>query len=250
MGVQEALRRLYQVDQQLRGLESRLDGARRHVRTQTQKLDQLNLQRQALVSQLQHTKASAGNLENEARVADERISRLREQMNNAKTNKEFSALLLEVNTLKVDKGKLEEQALELLTKADDLSKQVADLDGTIEQHQKIRQMAEAELASRQAEVGDQLESLKRQRAEAAGQVPHRALEVFDRMAATFEGEAMAAVVEADRRRMEYTCGGCYMLVPIERVNQLATADDVVTCASCGRILYLELETRQSMGTSK
>ncbi len=248
MGLNEALSELNLVEQQVRGLESRLDGARRMVRAQEIKADQLTQQHHELTSQLKHTQAQAANIENDVKGAEQRIATLREQMNSVKTNKEYSAMLVEVNTLKTDKGKLEEQALELLGQVDQFQSEIDELDKVLADQSKVKAHAEKELADRTAEVGERLAELKLERAEKAKPVPPEVLDIFERMAENFDGEAMAPVVEQDRRRMEYICGGCYMTIPVEMVNRLITQDKLTRCTSCQRILYIEQELKAEMGT--
>ncbi len=247
MGLHDTLHALFLVDQQVRGLQSRLDSAAQLVRTQNAKIDQRTRQRDEIADRLKHTQATAANFENEANAAEERIEKLRQQMNTATTNKEYSAFLLEMNTLKVEKGKVEEQALEELTRADALKADLDEHEAKLTEQQRIRERAETELAERKADVSGRLEELKAERAEAAEKVPSNALAVFDRLLNMFDDDPMAPVIETDRRRLEYNCGGCYMQIPIERVNQLATQDEVVQCPSCQRMLYLEAELRESMG---
>jgi len=246
MALNDALRQLHTVDQQLRGLESRLEGARRHVRAQQTKLDQLKQQEAELQDQLRHAQTSVASMENEIASADEKIERLREQMNSVKTNKEYSAMLVEVNTLKADRSKLEEKALEEMSRVDALKSELEQVQSKIADQQRIKDHADKELADREAEVGDRLAELKTEREQAASHVPAEALQVFDRLAETYEGEAMAPVIEEDRRRMEYTCGGCYMQIPVEKVNLLVSSDDLVRCSSCARILYFESELKETM----
>lgn len=250
MGLNTALRELYLVDQQVRGLETRLDGARRHVRAQQVKMDQLNQQVNELSEQLKTAQAKAGTMESELAGIDERVNKLREQMNAVKTNKEYSAMLVEVNTLKADKGQLEEKALEVMSQVESLQTQLTELQAKTEDQKKIKALADKQLADRQAEVGDQLANLKAQREQAASHVPPDVLAVFDRLADNYDGEAMAPIIEEDRRRLEYTCGGCYMQIPIERVNQLITQDQIVRCTSCSRILYIEPQLKEQMTGSK
>jgi len=247
MGLNEALRNLYLVDQQVRGLESRLEGAEKRVRMQQVKLEQLHQQRDELASQLRHAEAHAATLENEINSKDAKIAQLREQMNSVRTNKEYSAMLVEVNTLKADRGKIEEQALELMGQIDAYKEQMAALEGQVAEQEKVKELAERELADRHAEVKEQLERVKAERAEAASQIPPEALGAFERLAETYEGEAMAPVIEEDRRRMEYVCGGCYMQIPVEKVNLLLSQDQMVRCSSCQRLLYLEPELKEAMG---
>ena len=51
--------------------------------------------------------------------------------------------------------------------------------------------------------------------------------------------------------MEYTCGGCFTLLPVESVNALITkTDQLTTCGTCNRILYVSAELRESLAASK
>ena len=174
------------------------------------------------------------------------LCKLREALNQAKTNKEYSAMLVEVNTLKVDKGKIEEQALELMGQIEQLKAEVAEVEAKVAEQQKIKSHGEAELESRTAEVADQLEQLKEKRRVAAEAVPAKALDIFEKMAESLDGEAMAPVEQEDPRRLEFNCGGCYMSIPIEQVNRLGSSDTLVQCTSCRRILYLSDELRGSL----
>ena len=247
MALHESLKKLYLVDQQVRGLQSRLDVAQRQVNLRETRIDQLQQSQSDLRDQLQHARAEAALLEEQVGGLDEKIGRLREQMNNAKTNKEYSAFLLEVNTFKADKGKLEEQALEQMNRAEELKKQVDELQDKIDEQQKLKEVADRELAAREAEVGDRLAELNAEREEAGSQVPPEALAVFERLADSMDGEALASIQADDHRRMEYSCGGCYMQLPIEIVNRVISKDELVRCPSCTRILYIEAETLEAMG---
>jgi len=236
---------LYLIDQQVRGLSRGLNAAATHVKSQQAKLDQLNAQLAEVNDQLRHALAAAGSLENDAAAVSQRIDKLREQMNSAKTNREYSTFLVEINTLKLEKGKVEEQALEQLTRADKLKADVEALQSKVIEQQRIKAHAEQKLAERRAEVGDQLEQVKAKRETAARQIPANALVVFERLCETTDGEALAEVTREDPRS-DYTCGGCYMALPMERVNLLATTNELVRCPSCARILYLATETRAAL----
>ena len=243
----EALHELYLVDQQVRGLQSRLDSAQAHVRAQNNKLEALNKQLTDLSDQHRQAQATEANLENEVKSIEQRIAKLRDQMNSAKTNKEYSAFLVEVNTFKADKAKVEERALELLGESDKLADRMNQLKAQVEDQLKLKTHAQGELEKRRAEVGEDLDRLNAKRAEAAAKVPDAALAVFEKLADDTDGEPMAPVEQDDPRRMEYNCGGCFMAIPAEVVNRLATQDNIVLCTSCGRILYLAKTMREAMG---
>ena len=108
----EVLRQLFKVDQQVRGFQSRLEGATGRQKQQRQRLDQLEQQKKELTDQIQHVQATANGLEHQAQDVELRVGTMRERMNTVTSNKEYSALLIEVNTLKNNKSKLEDEALD------------------------------------------------------------------------------------------------------------------------------------------
>ena len=46
-------------------------------------------------------------------------------------------------------------------------------------------------------------------------VPNHALDIFKRVAETFDGQAVAAVEQQEGKAVAYTCGGCFMGIPTE-----------------------------------
>lgn len=246
MSVQEKLRSLFLLDSQLRGIRSRLDAAINRLGKQKGKLEQLERQRSELAEQLKQNQVKSASLEMQVAEVDARVTTLRTQMNSVKNNKEYSALLIEVNTLKLEKGKVEEQTLEQMSKVEQLKQEATDLDARAAEQAKLVGVAESEVAQCRAELGQQLDDLTARRNQAEQEVPPEARAIFNKLCDIHEGEALAVVGEESRRHMEYTCGGCYMLLPVERVNALMRRpDDVICCPSCGRILYMEEELKAS-----
>ncbi len=239
MALQDKLRQLFLLEQQVRGLRSRSQSAEKRLDLQNTRLQRLEQQKAEVGDQLKHAKAKAADLEHQSRDIEDRVAKLREQMNSVRTNKEYSALLIEVNTLKLEKGKLEEQALEAMGTCDTLAAQFNDLDTQATEQGKLVTAAKAELQVAKEEVGGRLDEVTAQRDAASEEVPVEARATFEKLAHIHDGEAMAVVVEESRRHREYSCGGCYMSLPMERVNALMTKDEVVICPSCQRMLYLD-----------
>ncbi len=246
MSLTEDLYELFLIDQQVRGLSKGLNAASAYLKNQHAKQEQLQRQLDELCDLIRHAEASAATAENEANSIEQRIQKLRDQMNSAKTNKEYSALLVEVNTIKLDKAKAEEQALQHMTRVDQLKAQREEVRAKLTEQQKLRQHAEQQLADRKAEVGDQLAQVKTKRESAARQLSAEALTIFEKLSESTDGEALAEVT-CEERFADYHCGGCYMALPMERVNVLATTPDkIVRCPSCTRILYLATSIREAL----
>lgn len=245
MGLTHNLYELFLIDQQVRGLSRGLNAAGNLLKTQQTKLQQLQRQLAEITDQLRHADASAANAENDSNSIELRIQKLRDQMNSAKNNKEYSAMLVEVNTIKLDKGKAEEVALQHIQKAEQLKAHQEQVKAQIVEQEKLCVHAEQQVAGRRSEVGAQLDEVKARRAVAAQQVPAESLALFDKLSNATEGEAMAEVTHEDKFD-DYHCGGCFMALPMETVNQLGSSDRIIRCTSCTRILYLATAARESL----
>lgn len=251
MPLQDQLYSYFELDQRVRAMRSRLDAATRRKNAQQRKLDQLKQAASELDEQLKTAKAHAGTLESEAEAIESRIVAQRDKMNNVTSNKEYSALLVEVNTLKADKSKIDDAQLDAMGKAEALEAESQGLGEKVEAQTKLVEGATKDVTEAEQEVGGQLDELEKQRDEAGEPLSDNIRKSFDRLSHTYDGEAMAEISEQDRRRMEYTCGGCYTLLPVESVNALITKpDQLTTCGTCNRILYVASELRESLAASK
>jgi len=251
LSLQDQLLNYFELDQRVRAMRARLDAALRRKNAQQRKLDQLKQAADELATQLKTAQAHAATLDNEANAIEERINTQRDKMNSATSNKEYSALLVEVNTLKADKGKIDDAQLESMGKAEALEAEMKGLTEKVESQQKLVDGATKEVEEAQAEVGGKLEELTKERDAAGEPLSDDICKMFDRLSDTYDGEVMAEISEQDRRRMEYTCGGCYTLLPVESVNALITKpEQITTCGTCQRILYVGKELRESLAASK
>ncbi len=251
MSLQEQLKELSTLDAHVRGLSRRLDLGTKRKAFQQNKLDQLEQQLAELRDQAKRIEAHANTLEQDAKAAEERTEKLRGQMNTVKTNKEYSALLVEVNTLKAEQTKTEELVLEQMERVDEHKQRIAELEEKIAEQKKLVELADKEVDEAKSEVGEQLDQATSERDAAAGQVPDDVRLLFEKLNSDTDGEAVAGVEEQNRRRMEYTCGGCFMALPIEKVNATITKPDTITqCPYCHRILMVSDELRSGLAPSK
>ena len=251
MTLQDQLYTYFELDQRVRAMRERLDAALRRRDAQARKLAQLKQAADELSTQLKAVQAHASGLEKESNAIQQRIDTQRDKMNKATSNKEYSALLVEVNTLKADKGKIDDAQLESMGRVETLSAEMNELNQRVESQQKLVDGATSEVEEAQAEVGGKLEELSAERDAAGEPLSDDIRKMFDRLADTYDGEAMAEISEQDRRRMEYTCGGCYTLLPVESVNALITKpENITTCGTCQRILFVSQELRESLAANK
>lgn len=246
MSVTEKLLKVYRVDQQITGLQSRLRAAERFLAEQEQQLQTLTQRQTAIAGQLRQASAVAADAEGEIGRLDERINELRERMNTASTSREYKAMLAEVNTLKEQRAAHETRALGMMEKAEAMRGETTQLDDAAKERERVRGVALAERDERAGEIKGKLEELKAERRSLASEVPAGALSTYEALVKRLEDEAMAPIEVQDRKRHEYTCGACMMSLPVETMSTLLGSGDLTTCVSCGCILYLDESAKSLM----
>ncbi len=236
----EALLKLQSVETQLSQVLSRLRSRENAVKAQQRKIDQLRIQHDQLHDHLIDKRKQADNLDLDLKQKEAEVAKFRTSLNTARTNKEYAAILTQINAFRADNARIEEVALQRMQEADEVAGQVEELQGQITAEEATLQQVGEHSAAEIERLNVILADLQAKRDEAAAEVVPGGLSIFNRMAQQYDGEAMA-VIEAQGKKppYSYTCGGCYMSLTAEHTNALQVTDSVRTCDNCGRILYLD-----------
>ena len=236
--VLNGLLKLQSVENRLRVEKGKLTRCRRNVIIQENLIRSLQNALEAKKEEVQLTKVQFDRMELELKTKDEIIAKLRASLNSAKTNKEYAAVLTQLNTTKADNSKIETQSLELLkdieadeTECKDIQKQVDEQKETLE---KTRKESEILANKYLAEI----DKIQIEWDQAAQIIPSKSLETFKRVAETYDGHAVAFIEQQGNKKGPYSCGGCFMGITAESVNMLMTKDDIIRCPNCTRILVL------------
>jgi predicted nucleic acid-binding Zn-ribbon protein len=233
-----AMVNLFKADQVLRAAQARLESASRSVRVMERRISEMTEKLKLAQQQSREHQARQGQLDLDIKSREEHIEKLRAQQQMSKNHKEYQAFLTEINTEKIDRAKVEDELLKVMEQIEKIQPQVKDLTTQIETEQKKCEQTRQQLGAQLTELQADVERLQKLRDEAAAAVPGKALEVFERLADRFEGEAMGAIGKPNRRREEYVCNACNMSLVADIYNRLHSRDDMVYCPSCRRLLYI------------
>ncbi len=237
--VLNGLIKLQSVENRLRAVKSKLARCRRTVIFQENQLRALQNGIEAKKEEIKMTRIQVDRFELELKHRDEKISRLRAALNMAKTNKEYSAILTELNTTKADNSKIESQALDLMKNIEvdqaasvEIQEQIDEHKGKLDQLRKDNEVKAVEYEAEIAEIQVEWDA-------AAKDVPAETLQIFNRVAETYDGEALAVAGKQNEKVEVFSCGGCFMGIPAEVINRLMTRDEIIRCSNCTRILILK-----------
>jgi predicted nucleic acid-binding Zn-ribbon protein len=236
--VLNGLVKLQSVENRLRAAKAKLARCRRSILIQENQVRSLQNALEAKKEETQLTKIQSDRLELELRSRDEEVVKLRSSLNNSKSNKEYAAILTQLNTTRADNSKIEAQVLELMkaieADEEECKKIRTQIDEQKQSLEEIRKKSEISAVEYEAEIA----KIQTEWNGVAKGIPKERLSVFNRVADTYDGEAVVKVEQQDDRSGTYSCGGCFMGITAESVNLLMTRDEIIRCPNCTRILVL------------
>jgi predicted nucleic acid-binding Zn-ribbon protein len=159
----------------------------------------------------------------------EKIKKLNDQQNLVKTNKEYQALLGEIEKLKAQQDAHEEKILELMEWSGEEEKKIAVAEGVVAEAREVFEVEEARLLAEEKELRSTLEGVESARAKKVASVEQENLHMYSRVQ-SLRGDAVAEVVDE-------LCLGCRVAVPPQKFADVMLNKVIQTCSHCNRILY-------------
>ena len=166
--------------------------------------------------------------------SQEKIKKAEGRMFEVKTNKEYQALLTEIETIKGASSQEEEEILQVLEEIDELKKdllirekEVAILLEKIEAEKKITQerMTQDEISWK-----EQME----RREVVSKQVESKLYKLYDTLKEKRQGVGVVNVKQE-------TCQGCFVHIPPQMFIEVQKNNEIIRCPNCNRILYFKGE---------
>lgn len=207
--IAEAPGRIQALDQQLAGALKALDDAK---------------------AALTATQTARRGLESECGVAQQKVSKYKDQLMEAKDNRQFHALQHEIATFSEEVQRIEGLIIEKMLAIDEQTATVKAAEATLARDKQSVAAQKTAIDAEVAALKQSLEALTAERASIAASVPKAALATFDTM---FKARKNLAVVKV----VDGLCEGCRVRLRPHLFNQLRAADTIIQCESCQRIVY-------------
>ena len=195
---------------------------------------------------LQAVSDAAGKERRDAETAiaetQEKLKHYQQQMSAVRNQREYGALLQEIDHAKVALRKLDEQALAALEKLETAEREVAarreafaELDQRYADGLARWESEKPHLAAKLAELNGRIEVLREQ-------LPMPVMRQFERIFERLKGDATAPVRRVERAGSGVSlwhCGSCHYQVRPQVAMEIRGSGIIVQCESCKRLLTPE-----------
>jgi len=212
-------------------IQSSIDTLLEEIETRRAKL----LEQEELVKRAQYMFNEEQKLyrekEQEAKARQDLIDKNQQRISSIKTNKEYAAVLREIDDQKKKKASVEETMLLSMEKLEAVEKQLLKVQiAYTAEEKRISEETEKLLKEVEEQKKDLLEAEK-QRTLSKEKVPQKLAQLFERVTKRVKPPIL---VSADNA----VCSGCHMNIPAQTYNELHKLNNLKLCPFCERILFL------------
>ncbi|ROR01661.1 zinc ribbon domain-containing protein [Desulfosoma caldarium] len=190
------------------------------------------LESEYLLKKTEHDHAVQLRRSEEKEIADleARIRRSRQKEHEVKTNREYHALLKEIQDLQDEIRAREDHVLELMEKSETLSKELKSMAQELDKRRKALEEQKAALQREGDQVEEKIARLEQLQAQVREKLVPLIFNKWNTLSQRYKGVAVAPVSQG-------VCQMCHLNIPPQRFIELLRDQDILTCPHCHRFIY-------------
>jgi predicted nucleic acid-binding Zn-ribbon protein len=227
----EQVTRLQILDRRIAELQREVAALPKHIAEIERALDshlrRLEADRAALTANQKDRKS----LEEDIKLQEQKMSKFRDQMAQAKTNEQYRAFQHEIDFAAREIRKSEDRILDLMSESEPLDANVKKAEVALKEEKQHVEAEKKRVLAHTAALQAQLQQLDVERKEAAARVSPQLYKDYQRIRKKWHGGS--AVADATEGR----CSACNIVLRPQFFQDLRRGDTLMFCESCGRMLY-------------
>lgn len=228
--------RILRTMQEIMGRARLLEAEKRRIPLEVADLKSLFDEREAryLAAQQEFEQVQKDRREKERDIEEERekVERAKAKLMAIKTNKEYYAMLKEIDQTKRATGSREEELLAVLTRYEEAEKRYGETKAEAEEVGARYRERMVDVEARMAEYDRRIAEEAARKAEVASGIEPALVRRFEMI---FDRREGLAIVPARNQ----SCTGCHMNISPQLFNLLQREDRIYSCPNCNRIIYFE-----------
>ena len=171
-------------------------------------------------------------LEIDVMEENDHAAKTKTKLSAVKTNKEYSAILVEVDAVKGKILALEDRELELMEILERKERELLPLKANCKEEEEKFNVYKSKKEVESERTEKELEVLRPRRSQAANNLDVKLLEHYTKVFNAREGVVVVAI-------HENICQGCLQHILPQQVIDVKSGETIIYCEQCSRILYWE-----------
>jgi hypothetical protein len=222
---------------ELQGIDTKLRDLNDLLGDLPSRVEELDQQEESIKNSLVEQKDRLKELEVEMHKRDVSIAQINDKINKFKdqlflvtNNKQYDALMLEIDHLKEQRGTNETESIAFLEEKETLTESVESMEsglGELSQNLRVRR---EKLETAISQSAEEKSSLEQQRTEQVNGIDLNIVSVYDRVMKAKDGLAVVHLSDS-------SCGGCGARIPAQTITEVRAKIVMHRCDVCGRFIY-------------
>ncbi len=169
-------------------------------------------------------------LESKLKKGSDALSKAKDRLGEVKTNKEYQAMLKEIENVETKNSEIETEIICLLEETDKSKKILQEQEKTKEQQDRQYELQRQKIKMEIDSLDEKILKCSQQLQHLLESIPKDLTKRYEMIKALNNGTAVVSVWKG-------VCGGCHMNIPPQFYNELQKTDELFSCPNCSRIIY-------------
>ena len=232
----KTLCKLQDIDLQYSAINNQLQSSPNSILELEQNLSELQSKLSEAKNQLSTCEKKQRTYESDIKDNEQNIKRSQEKTKSIKSNKEYQALLKEIEETQNKNTVLEEEVLQCMYDKEALSSVVKEKQENVQSIENQLSKEKNDYEKHRKEIKQQFKNLESERQVLESQLPQNILKRYQYLIKVANGVAVGFVEKG-------TCSACHTIIPPQYVIELRKSIDIQYCMTCQRFLIWRNEDK-------
>lgn len=224
----DILVKIQQYDEEISTIQREINEIPQKIAAIEQRIQDTQNQLAEKQERVQQVKKTYKMKEGDIAENETKITKLNNQTFAVKTNEEYRAIMHEIEFLKTENKKIEDEMMALLEEEDKIRADLSTIEAETRQFLADRRTDIEKYRARSDELAQQLAAAENNYRLHYGQLPE-SMQVQYKKIKKVRGSAVCVVTDE-------TCPGCSSILTPQFLNELKKRNNVLLCDNCGRML--------------
>ncbi|MFC1866639.1 zinc ribbon domain-containing protein [Thermodesulfobacteriota bacterium] len=221
---------LQDCDDRINGVNAKKKEEPLKIQELENELKEIEMRFQEEYDTLESLKKDRRAIEQEVQDLENKAEKSQIKLNSIKSNKEYTAVLKEIEDLDRQKSVIEDKLLQLMEQIEELEKKCLENREEQARLKKKFDLDKAEIEKEIEKLNKTSDLLEKQRLKFCKEADQDLLRQYDFIKGRKGGQGIGPVVGG-------VCQACHLGIPPQQFNDLLKCNSLLTCPNCNRLIY-------------
>jgi uncharacterized protein len=234
---------LQNLDQEISEFEGALDSIPNQIQSATAEMAALTTEIEQAREVIASMQKSQKQLQADVQTENDHMAKTKTKLPLVKTNKEYSAIVTEVESVKEKISSIEDKELEIMESLEIKEGEIPAIEARFKEAENSFKEYKAKKEAESERVKQELEAARGKRQELIGSVAPEWAKNYNKVTSHRDGVAVV-------RLRENVCQGCFQVVLPQIVIDVKIGNEIHPCPHCSRFLFWVEETEEQPAVPK